>query len=564
MAFLIPIIFLALAFLYFGPAWRAPHLSWIGVSGDPGIYMWFLAWTPFALSHGRNPFLSTYLHFPHGFNAMWNASMLGPGLVLSPVTALFGPVVSYNLLATLELALSGYCAYLVCRTLRLGRLPSLLAGLVYGFSPYLIGQASGHPNESFGYFPALVLLLLYQILVRDGGILRGVALGALAAFQLVSGEEMLANTAVVASMGVVLLGLLHRDAAMPRLRRARAALAAAAGSGVVLSAVPLAYQLLGPRRVGGYLQTPDRFVSDLWSFAIPGPLLFLHTASSVAVTQQFTGNVPENGAYIGAPLLVLLVVLGLSQWRDRLTRYFSLLAVLIALLTMGPHLHIDGHVYHVPLPWRLLRDLPLLRNALPSRVMVNGWLAIVVLVAIAMQRVLQAPGWRRLAGGAVVVVALIPLIPLFPFFTTEAALPAFYKSDVARIPRDSVILVTPWNDPVSMLWQAEAGMRYRVPSGNVYVPGPYNGPESSPLSDRLLLIENGQPAPRLTAEDRVNLLADLRRMQVTSVVLGPGPAQTPDAQLFTQLLLRAPVKTGGVLVWWSTELPQTASVSDQA
>src|SRR5260370_17283653 len=121
----------------------------------------------------------------------------------------------------------------------------------------------------------------------------GAATGLAAALQLLTGEELLAMTALIGAIGVVLLALLHRDEVRPALPYALKAAGAALVIFAIVAAYPLAFQFLGPQRVSGNLQQPDVYVSDLLAFLIPSRLI------------SFTGNVTENGAYIGLPLLGL-------------------------------------------------------------------------------------------------------------------------------------------------------------------------------------------------------------------------------------------------------------------
>src|SRR5439155_51356 len=78
----------------------------IGSPGDPPQMMWFLAWSPFALSHGHNPLFSTYIDYPAGFNLLWNCTFPLMAAILAPITAILGPVFSYNVLETLAVGLS--------------------------------------------------------------------------------------------------------------------------------------------------------------------------------------------------------------------------------------------------------------------------------------------------------------------------------------------------------------------------------------------------------------------------------------------------------------------------
>ena len=42
----------------------------------------------------------------------------------------------------------------------------VLAGLLYGFSPYMVAQSTRHPHVTLAIFPPLALMLLNEILVR--------------------------------------------------------------------------------------------------------------------------------------------------------------------------------------------------------------------------------------------------------------------------------------------------------------------------------------------------------------------------------------------------------------
>ena len=109
-----------------------------GNTGDPSIFIWSLQWLPFALSHHLNPLLTDYLHYPAGANLMWNTSILFPALVLTPVTNLFGPIVSYNVLAVLGMSISGWCAYLAVRRYSQHWVSAAVGGLIYEFSPFMV------------------------------------------------------------------------------------------------------------------------------------------------------------------------------------------------------------------------------------------------------------------------------------------------------------------------------------------------------------------------------------------------------------------------------------------
>lgn len=95
------VISLALAVAWWHLAWQYPRGNQIGGAGDADEYSWFFSWVPFAIGHGLNPLVSTYVNFPSGINLMWNTSVLLPSFVMAPVTVLFGPAFSYNVVLSL-------------------------------------------------------------------------------------------------------------------------------------------------------------------------------------------------------------------------------------------------------------------------------------------------------------------------------------------------------------------------------------------------------------------------------------------------------------------------------
>ncbi|MET0477702.1 MAG: hypothetical protein ABW222_07050 [Actinomycetota bacterium] len=109
---LVLLAFLGLAGLLLGSIWTSPATRTLGAGvGDPGLFAWFLRWTPFAAGRHISPFASDYLNHPDGINLMWNTWLPLPGLLLSPLTLLIGPVLTFNVLVTLAYGLSAWSAY---------------------------------------------------------------------------------------------------------------------------------------------------------------------------------------------------------------------------------------------------------------------------------------------------------------------------------------------------------------------------------------------------------------------------------------------------------------------
>jgi hypothetical protein len=541
--------YLALAFALFCTAWQHPRGRWVGNDFDPVLFLWYLRWMPFALAHGHNPLVSDYLNFPGGFHLMWNTSILLPSFVLSPVTLLLGIVFAYNLLSTLALALSAWCAYFALR--RYVRRPAAaVGGLLYGFSSFMLVQAANHPHLTLAIFPPLALLLLDEVLVRQRRrpVLLGVVLGVAAGLQLLTGEEVLAITALVAAIGIALLALLHRSEVRRRAPYAARALGAALLVGCVLAAYPLARQTFGSQHVfatSSPVQSRGTYVLDALELVVPSQRQELTFGAANRVAAKFKGQ-SEIGGYVGLPLLVLVVLVAIVYRRDRLVQFAAALAAAVVLLALGPRPNFAGHSLPVPLPWVVPQRLPLLQSILPARLALLLFLLLALLVAIFVDRTrLRTP-----AIVAILVVAFVPLLPNLPFPSTADATPTFFAHGARALPAGSVALVAPLASVAggttrAMLWQARADLRFRMPEGVVIAPS-YQPAALDELFDRLAALGRGERAPPGDAAMRCALPA----AGIDWVVVGPMTAgRERTIEFFRTLLARAPTDGGGVAYW---------------
>jgi hypothetical protein len=409
----------------------------------------------------------------------------------------------------------------------------------------MVAQALGHPHVVVALFPPIALLLGHEILVRRrlNPVVAGALAGVTGALQLLTGEEVLAATLVVAAFGVALLALMHRDQVAASWPYAAKAAGAALALFAILAAYPLAFQLLGPQHVFGSVQQPDVYVSDLLAFFLPSSLI------------HFTGNVTENDAYVGVPLLALFAAGLALGWRVPRIRWMGLTALVVAVLSLGPHLHVDGNITPVWLPWALVARLPLMESALPARLMDIGFLGIGVVVAHACARALTAPRTWQVATGALLFAGLVAVAPPAPYASVAATAPAFFGpgGDVERIPPGSVVLITPFSSKQStdaMYWQALAGYRFRMPEGDAFTPGPYLGPHPSFLESTLDRLDAGGPVT-VTPDVRAMALADIKSFGITTIAAGPSPGQPAIVEFLTEVEGRGPVDDGGVKVWWT-------------
>jgi hypothetical protein len=565
-------LYLLLAFGLFSSAWRDPSYLSIGAAGDAQLYMWMLGWVPYSISHGLNPFFTNYLIYPLGANLLWSLIPIVPGLVLSPPMVLLGPVASFNLVMTLGLATSAWCAYLAVNSLVGNRLGAFIGGLVFGFSPYMLAHSLGHPNLVICATPALVLLILTELFVRQR--LRawqgGLALGLLVAAQLLTTPEILFTTVFVAVLGTALIAALRWRDVAPRLGHAITGLVVAAAVSIPLAAFPLAFLFFGPLPVHGVVREQDIYVTDVLNFLVPTQVMLIAPQGALHLVRQWTGDDAEWNAYIGVPLAALLLYVALRWRHSTLILWSALLAVVVAVLSLGPHLHTAGSIhFHVPLPWLVFQRLPIFDNVLPARLMLYFYLMAAVAIAFFVRELRRSRGWVRIAGWTWIGASLVLLLPAVPWLTTPNPIPAFFSGPGAqRIPAGSVALVAPFSTAPGfqegpgqnsatypLLWQLSTGMRFRMPEGPLNVPDingrPSGGrPAASTTQSTMIAIQQGRPTPEFTPVLRDQITADLRHWQVRTVVIGPMYNQEAMVRFFSDLLGSSPEHIDGVYVWW--------------
>lgn len=446
---------------------RAPQDAVVGSFGaDQGFFSWsFVHWVE-VLRGAQTPFLTDRIDAPLGFNLAWATTIPGPALLMAPVTAAVGPLVSYNALALAAPALAAWTAYLLCRHLTADPLAAILGGWCFGFSSYLLGQTLNHLNLALVFaLPAIVLLVVRLV---DGSIRRVPAiagLAALIAFQFLVFMEIAATAAIVGGItlaAAVAIGPADRRrrtlVALPSIALA-CALALVAVSPLLLAA------LLHPNPIDERIR-PDLFPLDVQNLLVPTSITWIGGEHFAERSLDFAGNLTEQLAYLG-PLLIAVAVAGVVRGRAWRGTWVVLAGIATALLlAMGARLTSGGDPHGPALPWAWIEQLPLIRLALPTRIVVYAWLGIAVLVALfAARRPGEAPALRA-TRALIATLALVLLLPTprADVWRTSLAPPAGIAdgSATSAIADDAVVLILPYSfQGDGMYWQALERMRWR-------------------------------------------------------------------------------------------------------
>lgn len=199
------------------PAGRVPSNGNANVQSDIYLNIWFMRYAATAVAHFHLPALiTTAVNAPHGINMMWNTSMLLPGVLLTPVTLLWGPSASLAVLLVLGFAGSASTLYFVLRRWGVSIAAAAIGGAVYGFSPALLVSAEDHYHLQFAVLPPLIADAVLRLATGRGRFVRtGAWLGLLVAAQIFIAEELLVDTTL---MIVILVAVLVLSLAIPGAR----------------------------------------------------------------------------------------------------------------------------------------------------------------------------------------------------------------------------------------------------------------------------------------------------------------------------------------------------------
>ena len=536
----------------------------VGDITDVNLFAWFVRYSAESVAHGSLPALvTTAMNPPHGISLMWNTSLLLPGVLMTPVTLLAGPQTSLTVLLTLGFAGSAASMFWVLRRwgVRIG--PAALGGAVYGFSPAMLASAVGHYHLEFAVLPPLIIDAGLRIVTGRGHAVKtGIWLGLLVAAQFFIGEELLVDTVLAAVVLVIVVAVTNPHAVAGRAVRCVTGLATAAVVAVVICGYALWVQFLGPLAEHGSPWNGNHYRNRAASFVTPSGNMLLHTRSGAAALAVHPGRLSEYVAYLGYPLLVLLIVAAVVCWRDLRVRVAALAGAVLEILSLGGTQMVRGvTIPPVLLPWHWLAHLPVLSQMLPNRlsILADGLAAVVLAVSLDLAlSASEQPRWRRQGiPVAIAAIAVLPLIPL-PMHTSQVAgVPAGYRAAFTRLalPRDARVLVVPvpyggvWQP---LRWYAETGYPGSMIGG--YFIGPnrtgravtYGGREPRAIARSVdsLWTASSSYQPPTTAQMR-RYAARWRPAAVVAVTRRTSRL----GRLLTTVFGRPSFVTGRVVVW---------------
>lgn len=315
---------------------------------DQGSYVWSFWWVAHQIAHLGNPWSTRLMAAPVGMQLGFDTLMPLLGAVMAPVTAIFGPSATYNLLAIVIPGLLCYAAYRAARLWLASQLGAIAAGAFYGLATMLVWEDWYHINIAAGALFLPVALEAAVRLKRRPRARQAVIVGLVIGASVLVNQESAFMAALVAAL--VLAGWLIRDHT-----RANAALAGLAVAVALVVASPQLVAMIVQYSQGGVTVSPLEQARWDASFGTPLSALFapsprLADFGLTGLASLFSYQAPREGAPTYGVVLTALALLGLVVgWRRRGTRLLALAWLGAALLALGPVLTIGRRTF-VPLP----------------------------------------------------------------------------------------------------------------------------------------------------------------------------------------------------------------------
>lgn len=463
---------------------------------DRNQNLWNLWWIGEALSTPTNPFHTDMLYHPTGVDLYYHSLGLSHGLLGLIPYLLWGLPAGYNTIVLAAFTLSGYGAYRLCKLFTHNGLASFLGGVVFAFTPYMLDALKGQTEVlSAQWIPFYAEAWIRAH--REGKARYRVLAGALFA--------VTAYGSLYYAVYLLIFTLLHTlystfvaadRASALRNTLKQGALAATIAFVLMLPlVVGLTVDYKNPRfEVAAGEEHTLRHSADLVSlFSLPADHPLRHAL--FGPPSQTGGEPLRDYVTLGYAALGLALLGGVVAWRQKENRFWLLLGGIALVLALGPRLQIGDTITSIPMPFKLLEDLPgfdaigkVLRFTVLARLSMGVLSALGV--AWAMSRFVSSisPTMRgantvRVMSFAVLLALLLVELPLYPRQMQPLIIPQSY-SKLAEQQGDKALLEIPFSrrqvNPLgeSMLYQT----RHRHPIMSGYLSRPYSSPTTDSCS----------------------------------------------------------------------------------
>src|SRR3989344_8676815 len=405
----------------------------LGVGGDAPLFLWDVWWLKQVWFNSASLFSTDQIFYPQTVSLVFHTLTLVNSAIIAGLSLLINTIMAFNLHFLLSLALTAWLMFIVVRDITRSNLGGWVAGVLFGFSPYIMRHAYGHYNLITLWFIPLCVWLVLKLpknrqwwIPITAGLVAGLAsvndiynFIFLFVFIIVWAIWQLIATRSVADR----IRLLSRGLVMALVWIAVWSIwlipafkeNSAVGSPEVLSA-----------------QAIDFYSADLARYFVPSQLHPWWGSLAAKIPGPFAGGV-ENTIFLSwsAPLIGLIFLISLICRRVKLNFsvspwFWVVLGAVFGILSFGPHLKGLDHVTGISLPYLWLYSWWEGWGSwrVPARFSVMVMFCLAILIGMAISRL---PQRRRWLGGAAGVLILIEFLPI-PYPLIDLSIPPVYQT----------------------------------------------------------------------------------------------------------------------------------------
>jgi len=365
---------------------------------DALLNTWIIAWVGHALITDPLNLFNANIFYPYPNTLAFSETMLPQGIFVLPFNLAFdNTILGYNLVLLSSFFFAAYAMYLFVFDLTRSRPAAIIAGTIFSFNPYNLGNLAQVQLLSFGWMP-LAMLFFQKILkttddrrqMTESKWRNAFLFALFFSLQCLSSFYYAFLAAISVSLNLfVFLAVRHSlRFSFYVLLLKRLAISAAI---IALLVAPFFLPYLQVQRDLGFerkVAESEPFSASLKLYSEVSPLNFVYGNLLAPRQLIFNGGYPLDNLFPGFIALALAVLGVLSKNRERWF-YFALLAFAF-LLSLGPRLYISPtQPTNLTLPYRWLYDwLPFMRALrAPVRFDALVMFALAVLAGIGVERI---------------------------------------------------------------------------------------------------------------------------------------------------------------------------------
>lgn len=482
---------------------------------------------------------SDIIFYPNGFdiNAAGNDNLFN-SILSVPLQLVFkNLILTYNIIVLFNFVFAAFAAYLLINYLISDKKISLLGGIIFGFSPYMLARSLGHFSLiTTGAIPLFILMFL-KMLKEPGA--KNAFLAAIAFVLTALGAWQYGLFSLI----FIFCSLLYFAACRKEKILSKKFLISFLlfTALAIISLAPIAFPMAQGYFSGNMIPHPFSdtilYSASILSYFTPPPLsTFFGNLVNPELFKSFSVYMAESAAYLG--FLEIAIIFYYFANRKKISgksRYWLFLLAIFFILSLGPYLKLSlpNLVFDkIPLPYYFIfKYIPFFNFAREaSRLSIFVMLFTAIIFAFALKYILSKNNFNARAQKMILAVFAAIVIAermTLPYPIEKIKIPAFYKN-ISQDKGDYAILDLPSDFWLTFslynLYQTTHGKK--ITSGdiqpNAFTPKVYSFIENNDfLSEGTCLTEanTNKKFKDYSEKDKNALINEFRNARIKYVIV---------------------------------------------